>query len=248
VPPDSARSRSIAGSNASYAEARSILRSRGLRFRQIAKVDDPAAFGRREQFCIGFAWHDIRNLEPLRAKARIIADTDQVQAEFGRKPEFAARVDGTVVPDCAGWNDDGLAGSTTLTRTLALLRRRRWLRSEKATDRRELPLYLTAAGQREYKRVLPYWQSAQRRLRQALGEENWSEVMNAAVRAAAIVRNPEQWSSDGRRYLVLINTKRKADKLPAARCKVQSSSASSGRQRGVRAPDTSEKAPSCASG
>jgi DNA-binding MarR family transcriptional regulator len=77
--------------------------------------------------------------------------------------------------------------STTLTRTLALLRRKRWLRSERATDRRELRLYLTAAGQREYERVLPFWQSAQRRLRRALGEENWLEVMNAAVRTAGLM-------------------------------------------------------------
>jgi DNA-binding MarR family transcriptional regulator len=76
------------------------------------------------------------------------------------------------------------ADSTTLTRTLASLRRKQWLRSERGADRRALRLYLTTAGLGEYKRVLPYWQSAQRRLRHALGEENWSEVMNAAVRMA----------------------------------------------------------------
>lgn len=76
--------------------------------------------------------------------------------------------------------------STTLTRTLALLRRKRWVRSEKGDDQRELRLYLTAIGHREYHRVLPYWQSAQRRLRQALGEENWSEVMKAAERTAGL--------------------------------------------------------------
>jgi DNA-binding MarR family transcriptional regulator len=78
------------------------------------------------------------------------------------------------------------ADSTTLTRTLGLPRRKQWLRSEKGADRRELRLYLTAAGHREYKRVLPYWQSAQRRFRRALGEDNWSEVMNAAVRTAGL--------------------------------------------------------------
>ena len=76
--------------------------------------------------------------------------------------------------------------STTLTRTLALLRRKGWLRSETGTDRRELRLSLTAAGQREYKRVFPYWQSAQKRLRQELGEANWNEIMNAAVRTAYV--------------------------------------------------------------
>lgn len=76
--------------------------------------------------------------------------------------------------------------STTLTRTLASLRRKKWLRSEAGTDRRELRLFLTAAGQQEYKRVLPYWQSAQRRMRQAVGEENWNQLMNAAVRITGI--------------------------------------------------------------
>jgi DNA-binding MarR family transcriptional regulator len=76
--------------------------------------------------------------------------------------------------------------STTLTRTLALLRRSQWLRSERGDDRRELRLYLTTAGQREYRRVLPYWRSAQARLRLALGERNWNEVMSAAVRTAGI--------------------------------------------------------------
>jgi DNA-binding MarR family transcriptional regulator len=76
--------------------------------------------------------------------------------------------------------------STTLTRTLAGLRRKGWLRSETGTDRRELRLFLMAAGQGEYERVLPYWRSAQRRLRQALGQGNWNQVMKAAVRAAEV--------------------------------------------------------------
>src|SRR5437868_833342 len=48
--------------------------------------------------------------------------------------------------------------STTLTRTLAFLRRKGWLRSETGADRRELRLLLTAAGKHEYKKAVPYWQ------------------------------------------------------------------------------------------
>ncbi len=81
--------------------------------------------------------------------------------------------------------------STTLTRTLALLRRKGWLRSATGTDRRELRLFLTPAGLREYKRVLPYWQSAQRRLRHVLGEANWNQVMNAAVWTAGVTPKPD---------------------------------------------------------
>ena len=77
--------------------------------------------------------------------------------------------------------------STTLTRTLALLRRKGWLHSEAGADRRELRLSLTAMGKREYERALPYWQSAQKRLQQALGKESWNHLMDAAVRTAGVM-------------------------------------------------------------
>jgi DNA-binding MarR family transcriptional regulator len=74
--------------------------------------------------------------------------------------------------------------STTLTRTLAPLRLKGWLRSETGADRRELRLSLTAAGKREYKRALPNWRSAQKGLEQALGKETWNHLIDAAVSAA----------------------------------------------------------------
>jgi DNA-binding MarR family transcriptional regulator len=74
--------------------------------------------------------------------------------------------------------------STTLTRTLALLRRKGWLHAEAGTDRRALRLSLTAAGKREYQRALPYWQTAQNRLQQELGRQNWNHLLDAVVRAA----------------------------------------------------------------
>jgi DNA-binding MarR family transcriptional regulator len=76
--------------------------------------------------------------------------------------------------------------STTLTRTLGFLRGKGWIHSETGTDRRELRHCLTEAGQREYRRVLPYWQAAQRRLRKATGEEVWNQMMHAAVHIAEI--------------------------------------------------------------
>lgn len=77
--------------------------------------------------------------------------------------------------------------STTLTRTLALLRKRGWLRAESGTDRRALRLGLTKAGEKEYARVLPYWQSAQKRLKQALGDSNWNRMMDAVEHTAAVI-------------------------------------------------------------
>jgi DNA-binding MarR family transcriptional regulator len=79
---------------------------------------------------------------------------------------------------------------TTLTRTLAPLRRKGWLHFEAGADRRELRLSLTATGKREYKRALPYWQSAQKGLRQVLGKENWNQLTDAAVRTAEVMFEP----------------------------------------------------------
>ena len=79
--------------------------------------------------------------------------------------------------------------STTLTRTLAPLRRKGWLHSEAGADRRELRLSLTAAGKREYKRALPYWENAQKGLEQALGKRNWDRLIDAAVCTADVKIN-----------------------------------------------------------
>ena len=77
--------------------------------------------------------------------------------------------------------------STTLTRTLARLRKRGWLSAQPGADRRALRLGLTKAGEREYERALPYWQSAQKRLRYALGESNWNQLVDAVVHTAEAI-------------------------------------------------------------
>ena len=79
------------------------------------------------------------------------------------------------------------ADSTTLTRTLALLRKRGWVTAKQAADRRALRLGLTKAGEKEYERALPDWQSAQKRLRQALGEPGWSALEAAVVNTAEVI-------------------------------------------------------------
>jgi DNA-binding MarR family transcriptional regulator len=82
--------------------------------------------------------------------------------------------------------------SSTLTRTLTPLRRKGWLRAQAGADRRELRLSLTAAGEREYKRALPYWQRAQKGLEQALGKETWNRLIDAAVRAAGVMTEGQE--------------------------------------------------------
>lgn len=78
--------------------------------------------------------------------------------------------------------------STTLTRTLALLRKRGWVNAHRGRDRRALRLGLTKAGQKQYERALPYWQSAQKRLQQSLGEQDWNKLFNAVVHTAEVIR------------------------------------------------------------
>lgn len=80
--------------------------------------------------------------------------------------------------------------STTLTRTLAPLRRKGWLRSEAGTDRRELRLSLTREGKRRYDYALPYWQTAQKGLEDALGKRNLSHFIDAAVLTASAELRP----------------------------------------------------------
>src|SRR6266478_6531847 len=81
--------------------------------------------------------------------------------------------------------------STTLTRTLALLRRQGWIHVRSGKDRRERIFRLAEAGKRQIAMAQPYWQAAERRLRKTLGPSGWKQmqaavarVTNAAAKAA----------------------------------------------------------------
>lgn len=78
--------------------------------------------------------------------------------------------------------------STTLTRTLTLLRRKGWIQGKRGEDRRQVRLTLTPEGARQYRRARPYWLSAQQRLRKALGEVHWNRVIAETIRIAARAR------------------------------------------------------------
>jgi|HubBroStandDraft_6_1064221.scaffolds.fasta_scaffold02893_2 DNA-binding MarR family transcriptional regulator len=78
--------------------------------------------------------------------------------------------------------------STTLTRTLALLRRKGWIQTKPGEDRREVRLTLTAEGRRKYLSALRYWQSAQRQLRGVLGEAGWKQMMESTILAATFAQ------------------------------------------------------------
>lgn len=51
--------------------------------------------------------------------------------------------------------------STTLTRTLRLLRKRRWVQVKRGKDKRERLFSLTRAGQRQIAEAQSHWQSAE---------------------------------------------------------------------------------------
>jgi DNA-binding MarR family transcriptional regulator len=66
--------------------------------------------------------------------------------------------------------------STTLTRTLRLVKERGWVKAMPGRDRRERRLTLTPAGKEKLQKSLPHWKQAQEALQNALGEAAWSQL------------------------------------------------------------------------
>jgi DNA-binding MarR family transcriptional regulator len=66
--------------------------------------------------------------------------------------------------------------STSLTRTLAVMRRRRWIAERRGDDRRERWLSLAKSGQALLHRALPLWERTQDRLRAEFGDETWQNL------------------------------------------------------------------------
>ena len=60
--------------------------------------------------------------------------------------------------------------STTLTRMLALLKKRGWVHEKEGEDRRFRIIRLTAAGRRKFHQCLPHWKRAQDHMKTGLGE------------------------------------------------------------------------------
>ena len=71
--------------------------------------------------------------------------------------------------------------STTLTRTLRLMRARGWIEEHPGNDRRERRLQLSAAGRRQFKRASVPWQELQTRLRSRVGSASWNEWLGVAT-------------------------------------------------------------------
>jgi DNA-binding MarR family transcriptional regulator len=84
---------------------------------------------------------------------------------------------------CAGLAMD----STTLTRTLAQLRKRGWIHVRPGKDRRERIFRLTEAGKQQLKIAEQHWQAAEDRVRKSLGAATWKRLRDAVARATSAV-------------------------------------------------------------
>jgi DNA-binding MarR family transcriptional regulator len=76
--------------------------------------------------------------------------------------------------------------STTLTRTLALLRKQGWVQVRRGKDRRERLFSLTLAGKRKLADACPHWEAAQSQLRRRLGSAAWKSMEKTVSRITEV--------------------------------------------------------------
>jgi DNA-binding MarR family transcriptional regulator len=67
--------------------------------------------------------------------------------------------------------------STSLTRTLAIMRRAGWVSEQRGEDRRERRIRLSSAGGSKLRGALPVWEEVQLRLRGKLGKREWESLL-----------------------------------------------------------------------
>ena len=77
--------------------------------------------------------------------------------------------------------------STTLTRTLGLLRKQGWVQVKRGKDRRERLFSLTRAGKRQMEEAQPHWELAEKRLLEELGGAGWKQMKEAVGRMTQAV-------------------------------------------------------------
>jgi DNA-binding MarR family transcriptional regulator len=78
-----------------------------------------------------------------------------------------------------------LADPTTLSRTLAPLRAKGWLIDEVGEDRRERLWSITPAGRRKLEAATRRWAQVQAKVRQDLGEAQWTTLASLLERVGA---------------------------------------------------------------
>jgi DNA-binding MarR family transcriptional regulator len=77
--------------------------------------------------------------------------------------------------------------STTLTRTLRIMRREGWIAERRGKDRRERWLRLARAGRNRFNRALPSWEKAQAQLERQLGGKRWRDILKLTDQVTTLV-------------------------------------------------------------
>jgi DNA-binding MarR family transcriptional regulator len=77
--------------------------------------------------------------------------------------------------------------STSLTRTLAIMRRRAWVAERRGKDHRERLLRLSRGGAAKLKRVTPVWDAVQARLSGKLGKRGWKNLLRLTKQVTELV-------------------------------------------------------------
>ena len=78
--------------------------------------------------------------------------------------------------------------STSLTRTLAILRRAGWVAEQRGEDRREQRIRLSSAGKSKLRRALPAWEKVQSGLRGKLGKQKWERLLQLTHHVTEIAK------------------------------------------------------------
>jgi DNA-binding MarR family transcriptional regulator len=78
--------------------------------------------------------------------------------------------------------------STSLTRTLAIMSRARWVSEHRGKDRRERRIRLSPEGKSKLRRTLPAWERVQSRLRGKLGKQEWESLLQLTHHVTEIAK------------------------------------------------------------
>jgi DNA-binding MarR family transcriptional regulator len=79
--------------------------------------------------------------------------------------------------------------STTLTRSLGIMVRHRWIGKKRGKDRREWRLRLLVAGKSKLATAKPYWKNSQEQLLEKLGIDQWNSLLKLSNEATNAVTN-----------------------------------------------------------
>ena|ERR1700739_2148365 len=80
--------------------------------------------------------------------------------------------------------------STTLTRSVHLLRKSGLVKVRKGHDQRERWLSLSKSGEAELARILPDWEAVQKKVRSTLGSERWNSLVQLSTEVANLPVEP----------------------------------------------------------